>query len=337
MAIELDAFLVALYTIVDDLYRSFCAPYKPTRPGHQVEVSDSEILVLMILAQWLNWPEREFTQYVGQHWRSYFPRVLDQSSFNRRARDLAGVMVLLVLQVAEELGPHLSAYQIFDGVPVPLMRCCRGRRHKLFDKDQASIGKGGSDRDWYYGCQLFLAVTSEGVITGFVLAPTSTEGRWAAESFLCWRFNPNAEPWDVDDLPPSHDKGGGRKGPTGQIWPREAVGKMSPVPYIGDEGFKGKPWQGHWLADYKAAMITKDMYQGEGAKRARRRHSGWRQMVETVNAQLEQVFGLLFPQARTSQGLLARVAAKLLAFNLGIWLNRHFDRPGLSFATLFNL
>lgn len=337
MAIEFDTFLVALYTIVDDLYRSFCAAYKPNRPGHKDEVSDSEVLVLMILAQWLNWPEREFVGHVSRHWRSYFPRMLDQSSFNRRVRDLAGVMVFLVLQVSEELNAALCAYQIFDGVPVPLMRCCRGRRHKLFDKDLASIGKGGSDRDWYYGCQLFLAVTPEGVITGFVLAPASTEGRWGAESFLCWRHNVDAEPWDVNDLPPSHDKGGGRKGPTGQIWPREAVGKKSLVPYVGDEGFKGKIWQSHWLADYQAAMITKDIYQGDEAKMARRRHSGWRQIVETVNAQLEQVFGLLFPRARTRQGLLARVAAKLLALNLGIWLNRHFDRPGLSFATLFNL
>ena len=56
---------------------------------------------------------------------------------------------------------------------------CRGRKRKLFG-DEAGIGVGGSDRDWYYGCKLMLAATDQGVITGFLLSPASTEDRWAA-------------------------------------------------------------------------------------------------------------------------------------------------------------
>ena len=33
MVIDLDTFLVALYTIVDDLYQQHAAPAKPRRPG----------------------------------------------------------------------------------------------------------------------------------------------------------------------------------------------------------------------------------------------------------------------------------------------------------------
>lgn len=61
----------------------------------------------------------------------------------------------------------------------------------------------------------------------------------------------------------------------------------------------------------------------------------WRQVVETVNAQLTEVLGLSFPGARSAWGLLTRVAAKVAALNLGIWLHRLFGRPDLVLATLF--
>ena len=46
---------------------------------------------------------------------------------------------------------------------------------------------------------------------------------------------------------------------------------------------------------------------------------------------------MAFPGARTTWGLLTRVAAKRLALNRGIWLTRRFGRPDFAFATLFPL
>jgi hypothetical protein len=60
-----------------------------------------------------------------------------------------------------------------------------------------------------------------------------------------------------------------------------------------------------------------------------------RQLIETVNAGLVEGLHLAFPRARTPWGLLTRVAAKLVSFNLAIWLNRLFGRPELAVATLF--
>ena len=73
----------------------------------------------------------------------------------------------------------------------------------------------------------------------------------------------------------------------------------------------------------------------ERGPRARRQHSGWKQVVETINGHLG-VFGLHFPGARSKWGLLSRVAAKVAAMNLGILLNRLYGRPDLAVATLFN-
>ena len=334
MTLTLDTFLVALYTIVDDLYQQHFAQYKPRRPGKRPELSDSEVLTLAICAQWSGTSERTFLRYAAEHWSAYFPRLLSQSSCNRRSRDLAGVLTHLVEKVARELGAYAAPYQALDTVPVPLMRRCRGRGHRLFGWE-AAIGRGGSDRDWYYGCKLLLAVTPEGAITGFLLAPASTEDRWVAEAFLCWRTGQENWPVNPQDMP---RRGNGQKyvGPTGPMWPRSGVGQHNPVPYVADDGFFGAWWQTHWRRNYGATVLTARNHTGDTAQLLRRQHHGWRQIVETINQHLEDVFNLHFPRARTTRGLLARVAAKLSALNLGMWLNRHFGRPHLAFATLFN-
>lgn len=336
MTIDLDTFLVALYSITDDLYQEHCAHHKPVRPGKAPELSDSEVLTLAICAQWYDRSERTFIRYAMKRWRAYFPRLLSQSAYNRRSRDLAGVLVHLVAVIAAELQAYLAPYQVFDTVPVPLMRRCRGQRHRLFG-DEAAIGRGGSDKDWYYGCKLLVAVTDAGVITGFMLAPASTEDRWVADAFLCWRADAEASPLSLKDLPsPYRHSGEQYVGPTGPRWPRSGMGAVSQVPYITDNGFSGAWWEAHWRQDYGATLFTPKHYQGDNAKALRRQHSSWRQAVETINEHLEHVFGLHFPKARSKWGLLTRVAAKLVALNLGIWLNRLFGRPDFAFATLFD-
>ena len=96
MTLDLDTFLVALYTIVDDLYMEHCAKHKPTRRGRRPRLSDSEVLTLAICAQWSGTSERGFIRYARERWRRYFPDLLSQSAFNRRSRDLSGVLSHLI-------------------------------------------------------------------------------------------------------------------------------------------------------------------------------------------------------------------------------------------------
>ena len=331
MTVDLDTFLVALYTIVDDLYQEHFAPLKPQRPGKRPELSDSEVVTLALCAQWFGRSERAFLRYASAHWRGYFPRLLSQSAYHRRVKDVSGVLVHLVALVSQTLQAQEAPYQALDNVPVPLMRRCRGRRHRLFG-DEAAIGRGGSDKDWYYGCKLLLAVAPTGVITGFLLAPASTEDRWTGEAFFCWRQEPGASPQDPRALPRRRN-GQRYVGPTGPLWPRMGVGALSAVPYVADNGFCGAWWQTHWREDYTACVLTPKNY---GDTKSKQQHAGWKQIVETINGQLEDVFGLHFPGARSKRGLLCRVAAKLAALNLGIWVNQYLGRPNLALGTLIN-
>lgn len=127
MAGDGGTFLVALYVIVDDLDRAHIAMHKPHRPGQPPAMSDSEVLTLLVLGQWLRGSERALLRTAAAHWGAFFLRLLSQGAFNRRGRDLAGVLVALVPQVAAHLGAALAGSQVVDGVPVPLARRCRGR------------------------------------------------------------------------------------------------------------------------------------------------------------------------------------------------------------------
>lgn len=347
MELDTDTVLVAVYCIVDDLYQAHYAARKPARPGARPALSDSEVLTLQVLAQWQpRRSEQAFLRFACRHWRGYFPKLLSPSAFNRRARDLAGVLADLGPRLGRQVAARLSpqpAYAVLDTVPVALMRRCRGERHRCF-ADEAAIGCGGSDRDWYYGVQLLTVVEASGPITGFVLGPASTEARWLAEALLRWRRNPALPSPRAADLAPvlgpSHRRGGQRQGPTGLLAPRLGVGHLTDRPYLGDQGFTGAAWQRHWWADYGAVVLTKAAYaacpRATERRQARQWFSGLRQRIETVNGCLTAVFGLPFPRARSYWGLLTRLAAKIAAFNLMLLLNHLAGSPLLTPLFLFD-
>jgi hypothetical protein len=343
MTLDVDTFLVTVYCVCDDLYQAQWAAPLGSRRGAKPQVSDSEILALAVLAQWEpHRCESCFVRFVRAHWRRYFPRMLSQSAFTRRVHALWAALCQLGPAIAGETERLLGAapaYEVWDGVPIPLMRRCRGRRHRSFG-DEAGFGRGGSDRDRYYGMHVLAAVTQGGVISGFVVGPADTSEYWLAEALLRWRADPLAPAPTADELAPllgpRHCAGGGRRGPTGPLGPRLAAGHPPAGPYLADLGFSGRRWRAHWRQDYGAVVLTKAEYAPlERPERARR--SGWlcglRQAVETAFNALTDQLGAKFPRARSQWGVWTRLAAKVAAYNLAVYINHLFGRPTFS---LFN-
>jgi hypothetical protein len=337
VAIDLETFLTGLYCMVDDVYQAHFAAGKRGRPGPKGKLADSEVVTLALLFQWLpHGSERRFLSYAARQWRAYFPRLLSQSAFNRRMRDLGLVLSQLGPHVARELCPALrrGAYEVVDGLPIPLMRRCRGDQHRLF-ADDAGIGRGGSDGEWYYGVKLVAAVAPSGIVTGFVVSPASTEERWSVDALLRWRDDPTAPPPDAAALDPllgpAHRHHGERQGPTGPLHGRYSAGETARGCYLADEGERGEAWQQHWRGDYGASLLTaRALCAGlpeEQARALTRQFRSLRQVVETVNGSLVGVFGIKFPRARTVWGLFTRIAAKVAAHNLLVCLNALFHRP----------
>lgn len=331
----MDTFLVTVYCLIDDLYRRYAGPVRAHLPGRPGELSDSEVLTLTVLAQWQpSGSERQFIAWAAKHWRGYFPRLLTQSAFNRRARQLYGVLAHLsdwIRTAVEDQVDGPSAYEIIDGVPVPLMRRCRGSRHRSFGVE-ADFGYGGSDRELYYGVKVVAAVDQAGWVTGWVVGPASTEEHWLAEALFMWRQQPAAPPPSAaglaEVLGPTHRRGGQRHGPNGPIRGRVSAGQPFDGSTLADLGFRGTTWRRHWRADWDAAVLLKSDYAaGPDQPQAVQWFNGLRHAIETTFSCLQSQLRLKFPRARTYWGLLTRLAAKMSAYNLAVAFNHLLGRP----------
>jgi hypothetical protein len=327
MELDLDTFLVALYVIVDDVYQSHIIPRMPACGGPPAQMSDSEVLCLGLAAQWCSgvpWKsEHGIMRYVRKHLRHVFPAALTQSAFNRRLRRLWGAFILLQDAVAAHLG-H-GAYDVMDGFPIPVAHGARSF-HPGWLADIARIGKGGNDR-YFYGVRMMMLVNQQGVATGWALASGNVQERWVAELLFSTRAGvPRVHgPLDAQGHQP--------KVPPPAAWMAAVPsgGGASDRPILSESGFRGDDWLQHWAHAYGARVYPLS----KAAPRAERRvFRSARQVVETTCAHLTESFGLTYPGAHSTWGLLMRVAANVVAYTLGMLINRLLGRPDFAFATL---
>jgi hypothetical protein len=327
MELDLETFLLALYVIVDDLYQSHIQPRIPACGGPPAQMSDSEVLCLGLAVQWRSgvpWQsERSIMRYVRKHLRHLFPTVLTQSAFNRRLRRLWGAFILIQDAVAAHLAQ--GDYDVMDGFPIPVAHGARSFTLGWL-ADIARIGKGGNDR-YFYGVRMLMVINQHGVATGWALASGNVQERWVAELLFSTRAGVPGVQGPLDD-----------KGHKPKVKPPEewmaavpSGGAASQKPILSDCGFRGDDWLAHWATAYGVQVCPLP----KAAPRATRHWlSSVRQVVETTFANLSENFGLKYPAAHSTWGLLMRVAAKVAAYNLGIMINRLLGRPDFAFATL---
>jgi hypothetical protein len=100
---------------------------------------------------------------------------------------------------------------------------------------------------------------------------------------------------------------------------------------ICDKGYAGQEFAAHAAERYHASVLRparKDEPDND------LHLSGIRQRIESIFWTLKDQLGLEAHRARTLHGLRARIAAKLLAYSAGIWLNWLQGRPSRTFADL---
>lgn len=263
MTLDLDTFLTAVYTVVDDLYQARLGKHLSRRPGPKPALSDSELLTLALLAQWQQFAsERAFWRWADVHLRPYFPRLVCQSRFNRRTRFLMEGLGSL-FRHASELSLTPSVYRVIDATPVPVVKLARMRRSSF--RGQAALSWCAVKQEWYFGFKLLLAVTPEGVVTSAALVPANVGDRLGAEAI----FEQEQHPYYLAD-----------KGFCSAIWEQE--------------------WRERYGVTVLAAPFKKHKraWPPAYAKDMHRR----RQIVEIVNNILKDLFGLERHRARTSEG-----------------------------------
>jgi hypothetical protein len=215
------------------------------------------------------------------------PALCSQSQLNRRIRALHNELRALQQDLAQGLCETSAVNRVMDTTLLPAIVRVRASRKGLF-AGQASFGRSASKTEWVYGFKVALVVDPEGIITAFFLAPAASEER------------PIGEALDSSD---HHGA------------------------YLADKGFAGVGtaldgalWSarcGHTEGNSRRAWSKAD----------RRWASGKRQIIEGVIYQLKDFFSLERHRAKTVQGLLARLAAKVAAYTCAQRINDSLGRP----------
>lgn len=293
-----DVFLV-VFCYVDDLYHELVPEAIRRRSQYErIECSDSEVITLSIMQEALSMDSEEsFLRFVRKNYLHLFPRLLRRDRYNRRRRALMETSLILFRHLAAFFRRR-AQYLIVDSAPVETAAFVRSQSASV-SMPEAAYGFIPSKKRYFFGFRLHGLVSDEGGIVDFVLSPADVDERTVATVLLA--------PYR------GHD-----------IW--------------ADNGYSGAPMPlsatRHGYGLYVSPRQSQRPASVEEA-RWRRWLRSKRDLVETVFSMLSDQFTLETTRALSFLGLKARMAAKLLAFNLSVYVNHHWGRDLLAVKSLY--
>jgi hypothetical protein len=307
--IDVDTFITILYVMVDDFCQSQ-AIQPEAHPGPQATLSWSEVVTLALFGQWAQFPsERAFYRYAERHLRGAFPTLPDRSQFNRQQRQCAPLITAFGLCVVSRLEAQHCLYERIDSSGIATRDA--KRRGGGWLPGQADIG--WSNRiGWYEGFHLLVAISQQGVVTGYGFGSASTHDQHLMETLLAGRAFPDER--------------------------LACVGRAAQGAYIADKGFAGEKPHARWRELYGADVITPPHQASKRTwpKEWRQWLAHLRQVIESVFEKLLNTFRLARERPHALTGFQARLAAKISLHNFCIWVNEHLQRPPLAFADLID-
>jgi hypothetical protein len=293
--------LTTLFTRVDDTMKGSAVIQQALRrPGPVPHLSDSEVVTIAIYQELRGSPrEDHFFRLHHASLRSFFPSLNERSRYNRRKRDLWSVIlaVRVGLQMVMD-ALTLSETAVIDSAPVPCVGYKREKGHSDF-LGTADYGRCQSKALKYFGCKLHTVVSLGGVILSFVLTPASPYDNQAVMELL--------------DSCAHHLKR-----------------------LLGDKAYNDAALQ-EYLKQSCALDLLAPVKVNQPPQRsapAQQQLNRLRMICETVNAQLQEQLHLSKHYAKSTQGLITRIAAKLTAHSVGMMVNVVLGRPVLHLAEL---
>lgn len=296
MLISIEDLFTVVFVIVDDWYRHTGERLLGRTVGAKPEFSDSEMLTLMLAPDFFEFTsERRFVAFVRANYLALFPKLVDQSQFNRRARSLRFLLNELRKHLAAELGVPFEREFLQDTTPVIAVGYRRDKSHSDF-LGSAAYGYCAARRMKYYGYKLVMLTTLDGTPYAFELVPANTDEREAAEEIL-------------DTLPPDSN-----------VW--------------SDKGFIDAEWQARWAKRGIHVWTAKRENQDEQnppefdrlLNKVRERIEGAFDLLKEGGRSVEHTL------AHTVEGLCARIIAKITSVTLRLFLRRFFGIDILTYT-----
>ena len=135
MLAALDALVIALYVQIDD----FLGP-RDRGPGRPPKLTDSELIALAVAQVLLGMPnDRQFLALARWRLGHLFPRLIDQSGYNRRLRALAPQIARCIDYLAFISPSFGDRLWLLDSTPVP---CGQSRETVKRSEFAGSAGYG---------------------------------------------------------------------------------------------------------------------------------------------------------------------------------------------------
>jgi Transposase DDE domain len=278
MTASLETLVVAAYVFADGVVIP--------RPGPCGKTTDAELIALAVAQAAMGVPsDRQFLGLIGKVLPGYFPRLPDQSQYNRRLRRLTPWLSLVQLQLAELLVE--GRVRLADGT---LISCANypGCASKSAFAADAGYGRCPSKSLFVWGMRLVLLCDRKGVPVGYdLVGPATGQERQA-----------------VLDRAAAH-----------------------PGTVLFCDG-------GFWGADYQRQMelisvtlVTPNRHKLGERPPSEVAKARVRLVIESVFANLKLQMRLERHLAKTTAGLAQRIAQRLLALTIGIYLNLLTGRP----------
>lgn len=294
--IDYVSLLTIIFVLVDDWYQGEGQKLVYGKPGSKPDFSDSEVLTLMLAQDYLPYPgERQYIAYLRANFRREFPRLLDQSQFNRRARGLRFMLEQLRRHWLSGLGIEQPKQLLVDTKPLPVMTVTRSKRHSAF-RGSAAKGYCAARDLTYFGYKLVVLTTLDGVPLCYDLVAANVDDRDAAELLL---------------------------------------GQVHDCDIYGDKGFLSAAWQtavqqrtGNrvWTCKRANQVLQNPPAFDALLKQVRERIESTLHCLQNTGRNLERLL------AKTVDGVCTRLIAKMSAFVLKLLLRRCYGVDVQSFS-----
>ena len=183
-SIPMTDLLTIIFVLVDDWYQSKGIKLVRGKPGAKPEFTDSEMITLMLAHEFIPFPsETQYLGFIRANYLALFPKLVDQSQFNRRASALRLLVEQLRRDWLMQKGCHLNACYLLDTKPVPVLGYKRNKRQSDF-AGSANYGRCASRNLKYFGYKLVTVSTLHGIPMVYDLVPANVDERVAAEAVI---------------------------------------------------------------------------------------------------------------------------------------------------------
>jgi hypothetical protein len=180
---NLNTFIVSVFTIIDDWYKK--RQMNLRKRGPQPILHDSEVLTIEIVGAFLGMSkDKDVFLYFRRHYARYFPKLakVHRTTYARQSANLWFVKERLWQDLLSQIAFD-PAFTLIDSMPVPVCRFARASRcHRLVEI--SAYGYDEVARQTFFGVRAHLQICWPGVIVGLKIAPADTHELHVAEEML---------------------------------------------------------------------------------------------------------------------------------------------------------